>query len=250
MSYAVSPGAAPSRKAVTSPAVSSSARYWFASVAVVAWAGLVLQAVVTIGNVYPATGGKLGEIDHHNADGLLGTLGRAFDFLGAFTTWANLTVAVVATLLARRPSRDSRVLRAAWMSALVMSGVAALVHAVMPGPAVAPVGWEVPIDALTLPVTQLLAVVAFVVAGPRGWMRPGLIPLALVIPVAWIVSTLVRGAVISAYPYDFIDVITNGYATVLTYVVGALVLGVLVSLALWGLDVALSWVDRRSRALA
>ena len=251
MSYAVSPGAAPSRKAVTSPRVSSSARYWFTSVAVVAWTGLVLQAVVTIGNVYPATGGKYGEIDYHNADGLLGAVGRTLDFLGYFTTWANLAVAVVATLLALDPGRDSRLMRAGWMSALMMIVVTALVQALILGPGAVHVGWQVPINALMHQITPVLAVLAWLVAGPRRWMTPRAIPLAIVVPLVWIGYTLVRGTVISAYPYGFINVINLGYATVLINITGVVVLGIAVCLVLWGVDVAVSrWSERRRAALA
>lgn len=46
--------------------------------------------------------------------------------------------------------------------------------------------------------------------GTPGLVQPGVIPLARVIPTAWLGCTLVRATVISAYPYGVINVIDLG----------------------------------------
>lgn len=71
--------------------------------------------------------------------------------------------------------------------------------------------------------------------GPRPRIGPRTIALSLLYPVAWIVYTLIDGAVSSWYPYPFLDVSTHGYANVA--VNGALVvvvLGVVTTLFWWG----------------
>jgi hypothetical protein len=83
-----------------------------------------------------------------------------------------------------------------------------------------------------------LTVVAWVGWGPRGQARPGEVGRFLVLPVAWIVYTLVRGALVSWYPYPFIDVDAHGYGVVALNClgVGALMLGLFAGAA---------WLDRR-----
>lgn len=44
--------------------------------------------------------------------------------------------------------------------------------------------------------------------------------IALVFPVAWLVFTLVRGAVTGIYPYPFLDPATAGWGSVIAYIVG------------------------------
>jgi hypothetical protein len=41
----------------------------------------------------------------------------------------------------------------------------------------------------------------------------------LIFPVLWVGLTLVRGAVIHIYPYDFVDVEANGYVSVIVTIV-------------------------------
>ena len=66
---------------------------------------------------------------------------------------------------------------------------------------------------------------------------------ALVIPVIWVVYTLIRGAFVHQYPYDFVNVSVLGYQQVLINIV-AILCGALVFLAViagidWGVGKAL-----------
>ena len=235
------PGAAP-RDARS--AIERSARWWFAGNAVVAWSGVLLQAWLTIANVYPAADVPYGRIDHHNADGLLGVLGHTFDFFTFFTTWANLLVAVTVTMLALDPARDGRVLRVVRNSALLMITITAIVYAVVLAPGAVLVGWQVPMNVLMHEVTPLVTVVVWAVVGPRRWISWLDVPLALVIPALWVVGVLVRGAVIEAYPYGFINVIDLGYPTALRNIVGILLAGAVRTAVLKALDALLCRLHR------
>lgn len=224
-----------------------SARAWFAVTAAVAWLGFGLQAVLTIGNVYPAVDVQPGEIDYVQADGVLGVIGRTIDFLSYFTMLSNLLVAIVVTALAIAPTRDSRLWRVLRLSSLVMIVVTGVVYAVILAPDAVNTGWQVPANQLVHTITPALTVLGWLVVGPRGWIDLRTVLLALVIPLLWIAYTLVRGEVIDAYPYGFINVIDLGYGTALQNIGGVLVFGLVVASVFWAVDVLLVRLRRRSR---
>jgi hypothetical protein len=228
-------------------AVPRSARAWFTVTSVVAWAGVLLQAVLTIGNIYPAADVEPGEIDYTQADGLLGVLGRAIDFISYFTILSNLLVAIVVTALALDPARDSRLWRVLRLTSLIMIVVTGIVYAVLLAPDAVNTGWQVPANQLVHIWTPLLTVLGWLVVGPRGWIDWRTVLLALVIPLVWIGYTLVRGVAIEAYPYNFINVLNLGYGTALQNVAGVLVFGLVVAAVFWGLDLLLLRL-RRGRA--
>ena len=86
-------------------------------------------------------------------------------------------------------------------------------------------------DVLAHAVSPALHVGTWLVLGPRGVLRRHHATQMLVFPVSWIALTLVRGTIIRVYPYDFVDVASNGYVSVLvtiaalTAAAGALAVG-------------------------
>jgi hypothetical protein len=62
---------------------------------------------------------------------------------------------------------------------------------------------------------------------------------ALLIPIVWLTYSLVRGAYMAAYPYDFLDVATYGLGPVLTTVAMIIAFGVALGFVFLGLDRAL-----------
>lgn len=229
------------------PSRPRSARAWHTATASVAWAGLALQLVLSAGGVYPSTQTVPSQLGLGNAAGLDGAVGRTLDFLSYFTIWSNVVVAVVATLLAVRPDRDGRLLRVLHLDALLMITITGLVYAVVLAPTAHLTGWQVPANALIHQVTPLVTLVAWLVVGPRGWIAWRTVPEALVLPVVWLGWTLLRGAVIGAYPYPFVDVVRLGYGRVLVNVVAITLLGVVLGAVLLGIDRLLS---RRRAATA
>ena len=215
-------------------------RPWFAVNAIVAWLGLGLQLVLSAGGVYPSTQKVPSQFGFSHPDGLAGVLSRTFDYFSYFTIWSNIVVAVVATLLALKPARDSHVLRVLRLDALLMITVTGIVYAVILAPNAHLVGWLVPANSLLHQITPLLTIVVWVVAGPREWIAWRTIPEALILPGVGILYTLARGAVINAYPYPFIDVVKLGYGQVLINVLLVALLGVVVASAFLGIDRLLS----------
>ena len=220
----------------------SSARTWFVALAVWAWLGLAIQFVLSSTGMYPSDPAKPSAYGWNPA-GLDGLVPRVIDFFSYFTIWSNIAVAVVATMLALRPDRDSVWFRAVRLSSLLMISVTGLVYGVILAGVTELEGFEVLANFFIHQTVPLLAFVVFLVAGPRGWIDWPTIGRATVLPLVWAAYALVRGAVIDAYPYFFIDVAVLGYGAVLLNLVGVLTLGLVIALVLWALD---RWLTRRA----
>ena len=207
----------------------------FALNAAVAWLGVVLTLVISALDGYedlPVEAGLYGD----TAVGPAGALARVVDTLSYFTIWSNVVVAVSMTLLVARPLLSSLPRRVLRLSGLLMITVTAIVYQVLLAPAAVVVGWSRLTDPILHVVTPLLTVVVWAVWGPRGWITRREVPLALVVPLAWIVWMLVRGAIVHAYPYDFANVEDLGYASVATTLAAILVFGLVVAAAFWGVE--------------
>jgi hypothetical protein len=86
--------------------------------------------------------------------------------------------------------------------------------------------------------SPVLAIAGWLLFGPRPRIDARTIALAFVWPVAWIVYTLARGALVGWYPYPFLNATALGYPKVFANI--ALVIG----LAL-GLAGAMHWLDSK-----
>lgn len=218
------------------PARAARAQRWFLANAAVAWVGLAVQLTLSATGMYPSTATKPSQYGYGNAPGIEGLVGRLVDFFSYFTIWSNIAVAVVMTLLALDARRDTPALRAVRLSALLMISITGLVYGVILSGVSTLRGWEVLANFFIHQLVPLLTVVVFVVAGPRGWIDRRILLGSFVLPIVWLAYALVRGAVIGAYPYFFIDVVTLGYGTVLLNLAGVLLLGLVIALAFWGID--------------
>lgn len=221
------------------------AQRWLLVNAVVAWVGLAVQLTISATGMYPSTATKPSQYGYGNLPGVEGLVGRLVDFLSYFTIWSNIAVAVVMTLLALDARRDSPALRAVRLSALLMISITGLVYGVILSGVVTLRGWEYLANFFIHQAVPLLTVVVFVVAGPRGWIDRRVLLGSFVLPIVWLVYALIRGVVIGAYPYFFIDVATLGYGTVMLNLAGVLALGLVIALVLWWVD---RWLVRRGAA--
>ncbi len=195
--------------------------------AVVAVAALVLQTVLVV------QGSSV--LDETEVPPLLTRLGRLVSY---FTIQSNLLVAVTAVQLARDPLRDGRWWRAVRAGAVVGITVTGLVHFVLLRPLLDLDGADWVADKLLHMVVPVLAVLGWLVAGPRPRAPWSDAVLAFVWPAAWLVWTLGVGAVTGWYPYPFLDVGLEGAAAVAVTCVG-------VSVLFLGLVAVLCALDRR-----
>ena len=219
--------------------MSRAARWAFGINAAVAWVSLALQFALSASGAVPFTPASPSAFGW-NAAGAAGAPGRVLDFLSYFTIWSNIVVAVVMTMLTLSPTVVTTWRRVLRLDALIMIVVTGLVYAVVLAPLYHPTGWSAVANSGLHQVTPVLTVLVWLVFGPRGWLDLRLVLPSLVIPLVWLVLTLLRGAVISAYPYPFIDVVSLGYGRVAVNVAGVLVVGVVVALVVVGVDRVLS----------
>ena len=218
------------------------ARLLFIVNAAVAWFGVALSATLNASGYYlyefdPTKPTLLGNV----AGGQDTALERLIDWIGYFTILSNITVAVVMTVLASRPELFTRrtaggaIWRALRLDSVVMIIVTGIVYNLLLATG-GKTGWDALSNALLHVIIPILTVLVWAIAGPRRILSFSTIWLSLVLPILWAIYTLIRGAVIGAYPYPFFDVITNGYASVLTFIAVILVFAVLIDLALLGID--------------
>ena len=189
------------------------ARSWHLLTAVVTWAALLLQLVLVI---------RGGTVLDEVGPPALGT--RLVRFISYFTILTNLLVAVTTTTLALRQDRFPTWWRVLRLNAIVGIAVTGLVHWFLLRPLLDLDGADYLADKLLHVVVPLLAIVGWVVFGPRGKAESGLLWLSLVYPLGWLAYTLVRGAVADWYPYPFLDVGEQGYPRSLLACAGVAVL--------------------------
>ncbi len=200
-------------------------RRWHLLTALVAAAAVVLQLVLVV------QGGRV--LDEVEPPSLPLRLGR---FVAYFTVQSNVLVALTAGLLALDATRDSagwRVLRLAGVVGITVTGV---VHFLLLRPLLDLQGADWAADKLLHMVVPVLAVVGWVAFGPRGLVDRRTVLLTLAWPVAWLVETLVVGALTGWYPYPFLDPREESVAAVVVACVAITLLFVAVLAAAAALD--------------
>jgi hypothetical protein len=193
--------------------------------AVAAIAALVLQAALVI------SGDSV--LAEQDVPPLATRLARLVSY---FTIQSNVLVAVTAVQLARDPVRDGRWWRPVRAAALVGITVTGLVHFVLLRPLLHLEGASWAADKMLHLLVPLLAIVGWLVAGPRPRTAWRDVLTVLVWPVAWLAWTLVVGAVTDWYPYPFLDVGAKGAASVAVTCVAVTVLFVALAALLCRLD--------------
>ena len=211
-----------------------------------AWIGLGMSTFIEIFGLvetkYTGESSPTSQFGHQGdyASGLAGAPERLIDLFSYFTIWSQIVVGVVMTLLYLNPARDGKLFRVFRLDSILMITVTGVVYNLLLGPNYPPQGLNQISSPIQHTITPLITVLVFVIAGPRGWITLKNILAALVVPIVYVFYTLTRGAIIGKYPYDFFDVITEGYAYVLIFVMGILFASIIVAGFYWGIDKVLS----------
>jgi hypothetical protein len=215
---------------------SANARAFHLVTFLVAAGAVVLQLVLIIqGGQHLDT--EPGVAEANDPD--LGT--RLVRFASYLTIWFNVLVAGTSAVLAADPQRsEGRAFRALRLDALVLAVGGGVVHWFLLRPLLDLDGADLLADKLLHIVVPLLCLVGWVVFGPRGLVTTRDIWAFLVVPVGWLVYTLVRGAFVDWYPYPFVDVDQHGLGVVLLNCVGISALMLLLAFAARWLDGKLS----------
>lgn len=98
--------------------------------------------------------------------------------------------------------------------------------------------WALAADHLLHTVVPILAVLGWLMYGPRRLTSTRVALLTVLFPVVWFAFTLIRGAVIDWYPYTFIDVNTLGYFKIALNAVW-------IALLVFGIAAGATALDRR-----
>lgn len=229
-------------ESTTPTRVSPWARPLFGINALVAWAGCGLQFFLSAWGVYPNTN----TVPSLLGNDTQGALGRIFDYFTYFTILSNILVAVILTMLFLNPLRDGKVFRVLRLDTVLMITVTGVVYNLVLAADSKNVGWQVVANSLEHQITPILTVLVWLIVGPRGWVNLRTIAWAFALPIGWLVYALIRGAIIGAYPYPFLDVVRYGYGTVFINVLGIIVFALVILLILWGVDKAITRLTRRT----
>jgi hypothetical protein len=166
-------------------------------------------------------------------------LGGLVSFFSYFTVLSNTLVATVLTCAVT--TRESAVRR--WfLRPSVSSGIAVsitvvgLAYSILLRHLWHPEGWQFIADELLHDVMPLLFLGYWWFCVPKGTLRLWHLPLWLIYPLVYFIYALLRGHMLGAYAYPFIDVALLGYPQVFINAGGILVGFVLIGLALIGLD--------------
>jgi hypothetical protein len=220
-------------------------RVLFAGNAVLAWLAVGLSFTLAVTGYYvdtmnPAKPTILGNVPGGNDT----VLERLLDWSTYFTILSNVVVLVVMTALTFRPgwfTRTDRVgtmwrtLRLDSVLMIVITGVVYNLLLATGGKQ----GWDLLSNTLLHVVVPIVTPVVWIIAGPRGLIVGRIIGYSLVLPLLWAAYALVRGQVIGAYPYPFLDVSSNGLASVLIFIAVIVVIAVILALILWATDAGL-----------
>ena len=105
-----------------------------------------------------------------------------------------------------------------------------------------PQGWQWLADELLHDVMPLLFLTYWWLCVPKGTLRLKHLPLWLIYPLVYFAYALLRGHLLGAYAYPFIDVALLGYPQVFVNAGGILLGFVLIALLVIGID---RWQGRR-----
>lgn len=200
------------------------------SAAVLGWAGLGIQLYL-IFFARLSVGASL--------------LGGLVSFFSYFTVITNTLVALVLTCaVTDRESTARRWFLQPWVSSgiAVSIAVVGLAYSILLRHLWHPQGWQFIADELLHDVMPLLFLAYWWLCVPKGSLRLKHLPLWLIYPLVYFAYALLRGHLLGAYAYPFIDVALLGYPQVFVNAGGILLGFVLIALLVIGID---RWQGRR-----
>ncbi|MGA1248647.1 MAG: Pr6Pr family membrane protein [Candidatus Nanopelagicales bacterium] len=170
----------------------------------------------------------------NNPNGVDQVWERFFDWIGYFTILSNITVAIVMLMLVLKPevfllqNLKGRIWRALRLDSVLMIVITGIVYNLLLAEG-DKVGWDAVSNSLQHIINPIVTLLVFLLVGPRKLLSLRTVADAMVLPIIWASVVLIRGAVISAYPYPFFDVITNGLGNVIAFILQILVFALIIS---------------------
>lgn len=199
-------------------------RRFVAIAAILGWAGLSIQLYLIFYSRWTLAASLIG--------GLV-------SFFSYFTVLSNTLVATVLTCeLTSRESAARRWFLQPWVSSGIAASIAVvgLVYSLLLRHLWHPEGWQWLADELLHDVMPLLFLGYWWCCVPKGSLRLRQILLWMIYPLVYFAYALLRGHLLAAYPYPFIDVQKLGYPQVFINAGGLLAGFVVIALLLIALD--------------
>ena len=194
------------------------ARAWHAVLAAVIVVALIVQVALTASGV----GSQVS---------LATRLVRLFSY---FTIQSNILVGAVAITLAIDPARDGKWWRVLRLDALLGIATTGLVFHVVLAPLSKATGLAALASDCFHYVSPYMALVGWLLFGPRPRIGWSTVALSLIWPAAWLAYTFVHGALTGWYPYLFLNAGEIGYPIALRntafVLAGASVFGLLLKM--------------------
>ncbi|MDT7617047.1 MAG: hypothetical protein QOF00_4494 [Pseudonocardiales bacterium] len=211
--------------------MSRQARLWLALNALVVIVALAIQIPITAADT----------------TGVFATpASRVANLFTFFTIMSNLLVAGVCIALVARPALRSTTLAVLWLDALLGITVSGIVYNTVLIGLYDLHGGALVADRMFHQVSPVMFVIGWLLLGPRGLVSLRTVLLSLIYPLAWLAFTLVRGAIITWYPYPFLEVTDLGYGRVALNSLVITLIFLALAAGIHGLDRVLG---RSSRAL-
>ncbi|MDX9676686.1 MULTISPECIES: Pr6Pr family membrane protein [Pseudomonas] len=166
-------------------------------------------------------------------------LGGLVSFFSYFTILTNTLVATVLTCaVTARETAARRWFLQPWVSSgiAVSIAVVGLAYSLLLRHLWHPEGWQFIADELLHDVMPLLFLGYWWLCVPKGTLRLGHLPVWLIYPLVYFIYALLRGHLLGAYAYPFIDVAVLGYSQVLLNAGGILLGFVGIGLLVISLD--------------
>jgi len=207
----------------------TASRFWHTVLAAVVIASLVAQIALLLEGGVDVNSGDASRPD---------IVTRFVRFFSFFTVESNLLVLASSIALVIDPARDDALFRIVRLDALLGIAITWIVFALVLSKIVHTEGLAAWINFGFHDASPFLALAGWLAFGPWPRIDARTIALAFIWPVAWIVYTLIRGALVDWYPYPFLDAAALGYPKVFANI--AIVIGL--ALVLAG---AMRWIDRR-----
>ncbi len=182
------------------------ARAWHALLAAVIVVALIVQLSVTISGV----GSQVS---------LATRLVRLFSY---FTIQSNLLVAAAAISLVMDPARDGTWWRVLRLDGLLGIATTGLVFHIVLAPISKATGLALLASNGFHYVSPWMALVGWLLFGPRPRIGWSTVALSLIWPAVWLAYTFVHGALSGWYPYPFLNVAKIGYPAALANTVAVL----------------------------
>ncbi len=156
---------------------------------------------------------------------------RVLRFFSYFTIQSNLLVLAAVLPLTRDPGHDGRGWRVLRLTSMLGITITGLVYVFVLGPELDPQGLGWWTNAGLHYVAPVLALVSWLLLGPRPRVTGATMAWSMVWPLAWIGYALALGAVTGWYPYPFLDVTVIGYAAAVRNLAFVAVLALVLLLA-------------------